>query len=458
MQVSGKSLKDWGLPGGPAYRYAMDAFSAVEMTTEAAQEKIRSLVSDPTRFVADPVWGSVATAINTNWVRSPVLLDKPCHLEIYGKDIIDPNAVAQMEIACRLPISVQAALMPDAHYGYSIPIGGVLATDGCVVPFAVGVDIGCRMQLTVFEITEKESRGMDKRLCNILRDSTQFGVGCECPSGTFHPVLDDERFNIPALKKENLLFKATAQVGTSGSGNHFAEFGFIRDVGSEVSHLAILTHSGSRGFGAKVAKLYTDIAREKCRLPKEAAGLAWLSLDDEAGQEYWQAMNLAGDYAKACHDIIHDRIRRAVKAGIRYSHDNHHNFAWKETLPDGRKVVVHRKGATPAGPDNVSIIPGSMSTPSYLVRGKGDPLSLSSSSHGAGRLMSRKKAKESFTMSAVRKNLEAAGVILLGGTIDECSMAYKDISKVMDCQKGLVEIMAEFRPWIVRMSDGPEEE
>lgn len=215
--------------------------------------------------------------------------------------------------------------------------------------------------------------------------------------------------------------------------------------------LAVLSHSGSRRIGQEVAKAYTKIAMDKRRLPQEGKHLAWLGLDEESGQEYWQAMEMAGDFAQACHDIIHERLRRALAAKKVCDFENHHNFAWKETL-GGRAVIVHRKGATPAGAGVMGLIPGSMTTMTYLVRGKGDDRSISSSSHGAGRLMSRSEAKQKFTMAQVRENLEAAGVTLIGGSVDECSMAYKDIDKVMEAQSDLVEIYGKFRPFVVRMA------
>jgi tRNA-splicing ligase RtcB len=163
-------------------------------------------------------------------------------------------------------------------------------------------------------------------------------------------------------------------------------------------------------------------------------------------------MNLAGDYSKACHDIIHGRILKAMGSRATGMFENHHNFAWKEVV-DGRNVIVHRKGATPAGVGDVGLIPGSMTTATYVVTGKGDLGSMSSSSHGAGRMMSRAKAKETFTASAMRKNLEDAGVTLLGGGLDECSMAYKDIEQVMASQADLVSVVGRFKPLVVRMAD-----
>jgi tRNA-splicing ligase RtcB len=251
--------------------------------------------------------------------------------------------------------------------------------------------------------------------------------------------------------------KAAQQIGSSGSGNHFVEFGLMEvQVGNEWqlpagNYLALLSHSGSRGLGAEIARHYTRVAKQVCLLPAEAASLAWLDLNTEAGQEYWLAMNLAGDYASANHHQIHERIGQALGERALLMVENHHNFAWKEKLSDGTEVIVHRKGATPAGKGVLGIIPGSMTAPGFIVKGKGEASSLNSASHGAGRLMSRSAAKQSITQKMVRQELDRHEVTLLGGGLDEAPMAYKDIRNVMRHQEELVEVLGEFTPKIVRM-------
>ena len=190
---------------------------------------------------------------------------------------------------------------------------------------------------------------------------------------------------------------------------------------------------------------------EHIELPHELKHLAWLDLNSEQGQEYWRAMELMGRYAAANHQLIHRSIVKNVNVDILLDMENHHNFAWKETY-ENREVIVHRKGATPAGTDALGIIPGSMGTSGYLVRGKGKAESLNSASHGAGRKMSRKAAKQQFTWSEAKKFLEQRGVILLSAGLDEVPMAYKDIETVMDAQKDLVEPIARFDPKIVKMA------
>jgi tRNA-splicing ligase RtcB len=247
-------------------------------------------------------------------------------------------------------------------------------------------------------------------------------------------------------------------LGSSGSGNHIVEFGEIElfednDLGlPPKKYLALLSHSGSRGLGANIAQYYTKIAMDTCKLPPEVQQLAWLDLDSEAGQEYWLSMNLAGDYAKACHDRIHANLLKALGLQSLATVENHHNFAWKDQLANGQSVIIHRKGATPAHEGEFGIIPGSMTTAAYLVKGKSGDGTLYSASHGAGRAMSRKRAKEGMTVSGLKKMLSDAGVTLIGGSVEENPLAYKDIEDIMDAQQDLVEAQGRFLPKIVRMN------
>jgi tRNA-splicing ligase RtcB len=194
-----------------------------------------------------------------------------------------------------------------------------------------------------------------------------------------------------------------------------------------------------------------------CVLPPEAKHLAWLDLNTEEGQEYWLAMTMAGDYASACHHDIHKRLARAIGEKPLAMVENHHNFAWKE-VHDGRELIVHRKGATPAGLNELGIIPGSMASHAFIVKGKGNVDSLNSASHGAGRNFSRTEAKRRITKHMVKDHLAERNVILMGGGVDESPMAYKNIDEVMGCQAELVDIIGTFMPRIVRMAeDGSEE-
>jgi tRNA-splicing ligase RtcB len=457
--LSGKDLIKLGYPEGKAIGLAINVIlrGFKKSTKEEINDMLVAVLKDPKSFTEDPLWSSVALALmpSEKKNRHHELLKNRIDYRIYGPAGIEEGARNQMEIAMKLPVTVAGALMPDAHQGYGLPIGGVLATRNAVIPYGVGVDIGCRMALTVYPLGEVFLERNRSNLKKMLIDNTAFGNALiERPKD--HAVLNRNEFNeIPFLR--SLHGRAARQIGSSGSGNHFVEFGLISLKEnnewnlSPGSYVSALSHSGSRGLGAEVARHFTRLAKELCYLPSEAANLAWLDMQTEAGQEYWLAMNLAGDYAKANHDQIHERIAKALGEQALFKVENHHNFAWKEDLSDGTEVIVHRKGATPAGEGVLGIIPGSMTAPGFVVKGKGSGESINSASHGAGRLMSRSAAKNSITNKMVRKELERAGVELIGGGIDEAPMAYKDIQQVMMGQSDLVEVLGEFTPKIVRM-------
>ena len=381
---------------------------------------------------------------------------------VWGIEHIEVGALAQMKTAVKLPIAVAGALMPDAHQGYGLPIGGVLATTAnTIIPFAVGVDIACRMCLSIFDLPAEYVDMQTSKLQNILIDNTYFGMGCTTKSYYDSSLFDSETWNETKVIR-SLKNKAYAQLGTSGTGNHFVEWGELTIAEGALEevpagrYLALLSHSGSRGFGGSVADHYSKIAMTKTKLPAEAKHLAWLDLDKDEGQEYWIAMNLAGEYASANHHEIHNKIARALGISPLTRIENHHNFAWKEKLADGTDVIVHRKGATPAGEGVLGIIPGSMSTPGFLVRGKGNLNSINSASHGAGRLMSRSAAFKTLDRATIAANLVEKRITLMGSDMDEAPMAYKDIHAVMAAQSDLVEVLAKFEPRIVKMADPRE--
>jgi tRNA-splicing ligase RtcB len=391
--------------------------------------------------------------------KSYELNDEQKHVEIFGHKHIERNAVQQMELAMRLPISVKGALMPDAHQGYGLPIGGVLAIDNAVIPYGVGMDIGCRMALSILNAAGSYVEHHAYELKKALQSHTHFGNDGGLTDMQEHEVLDSNVFKQTDLLRR-LQGKAAKQLGTSGSGNHFVEFGMIVLKENNCLELmpgeyaAILSHSGSRGLGANIAQHYTNIAMRKCKLPQEAKSLAWLDLDSQEGIEYWMSMNLAGEYAKACHDRIHKNLTDALGLEVIRTIDNHHNFAWREKLSDGKEYIIHRKGATPAGPGVLGIIPGSMIAPGYIVSGLGNEAALNSAAHGAGRKMSRQKAKNSITMSSLKKLLQSQKVTLIGGSVEEAPTAYKDIELIMRSQTNLVNIEGTFYPKVVRMDKG----
>ncbi|MEE8575170.1 MAG: RtcB family protein [Thermodesulfobacteriota bacterium] len=397
--------------------------------------------------------------INSDSRRNRIRV-KPVHYETYGEEL-DEGSIQQMEKACSLPVSVKGAIMPDAHVGYGLPIGGVLATENSVIPYAVGVDIACRMKLTVLDHPVKTIEEDAERLISVLERETAFGIGAKFRgrSRRQHSVMDEDWSISQVTARVKDL--AWSQLGTSGSGNHFVEYGVLtiedKSLGiEEKEYLALLSHSGSRGAGNKIATHYSKMAAKiRDELPKEFSHLAWLDINSEEGKEYWDAMELMGRYAAASHELIHAGIAKSLGVDVLLDIENHHNFAWKE-IHNGKEVIVHRKGATPAAKGILGIIPGSMATPGYVVRGKGEPASLNSASHGAGRHMSRKKAKETLSWEDAMKFLQDRGVNLISAGLDEVPMAYKDIEKVMAAQSTLVEVLACFRPRIVKMAPGRE--
>ena len=453
-----KDLIRLGVPLGEAQRRAVDFISRFLLSGGEAsrlEEEIAAVVADPAAFRDDPLRGGLARAIQK--APEPPRAE-PAPWRQWGERL-DPESVAQMARACLLPVSVAGALMPDAHVGYGLPIGGVLATDNAVIPYAVGVDIACRMKMTVLDLPPRELDRKPDRLKKAIETETRFGIGATFKHRREHPVMDEDWSVSPVTREHQ--DRAWAQLGTSGSGNHFVEFGKFTVQDEAVGlprgeYLALLSHSGSRGVGAKVCDYYSKraLARHP-ELPRELKRLAWLTLDSEEGQEYWAAMELMGRYAAANHALIHRHIARHLGVEVLLDLENHHNFAWKERH-GGRDVIVHRKGATPAAKGVLGIIPGSMATPGFVVRGRGNPESLHSAAHGAGRVMSRKAARQSLSWRKAKRVLAQSRVTLLSAGLDEAPMVYKNIHEVMAAQADLVEVLGRFDPRLVKMAPAGE--
>jgi tRNA-splicing ligase RtcB len=434
-------------------------------TKRKPQQVIAELLAAPESCFADPHYAALAAAVLEDRCFTP---QAPIDYRVWGDDI-DSQALYQMQQACRVPGARAAAVMPDAHVGYGLPIGGVLATAGVVIPYAVGVDIACRMRLSITDLPYDTVQTNDPKGCQALdralEKGTLFGTGGRFQKPHHHEVLDRD-WTVTAVTRENK-DRAWRQLGSSGSGNHFVEWGVIDLPADELGlpagrYVGLLSHSGSRGTGAAVCGRYSQIARQN--LPARykddpaLAHLAWLDLESQAGHEYWAAMNLMGDYAAANHQIIHDQVLRLAGAQAVAVIENHHNFAWQETH-QGQSWIVHRKGATPAGKGVLGVIPGSMASPCFLVRGKGEPHSIDSASHGAGRQMSRTAALGKFQWGEWKTHLQHKNVRLLAGGLDEVPGAYKDIRAVMAAQADLVETLATFHPRIVMMcGDGSRAE
>ncbi|HEY0784213.1 MAG TPA: RtcB family protein [Thermoanaerobaculia bacterium] len=448
-----------GAPEGEAAHRGVDFVTRYILAggdRKRLEEEVLAVIRAPGSFVKDPLRKAFAKALLAAPLSAPRRVPAPYRR--WGEGL-DAEAIQQMERACQLPVSVAGALMPDAHVGYGLPIGGVLATDNAVIPYAVGVDIACRMKMTVLDLPVRDLERKADRLRKAIEAETRFGIGAAFHERREHAVLDED-WSVSPITRQNR-DRAWSQLGTSGSGNHFVELGVFTATDPVLGlpageHLALLSHSGSRGTGAQVCSHYSRRAVElHPELPKELRRLAWLPLDSVDGQEYWAAMELMGRYAAANHELIHRSIAAHLGAEVLLDLENHHNFAWKENH-FGRDVVVHRKGATPAGEGVLGIIPGSMAAPGFVVRGKGQPDSLRSAAHGAGRAMSRKAALASFTWERAKRLLKERGVTLLSAGLDEVPGVYKDIHQVMAAQSDLVEIIGRFDPKLVKMAPSGE--
>ena len=460
LTLRGRDLRDIGYPQGPVISKAIEIMTNLHPrgSKKEVLAMLKMVLADPKAYENDEKFSAIATELlpKQRHENEIDLENQGVPFHVYGADFIEPAAIDQMQQASRLPISVAGALMPDAHHGYGLPIGGVLATNNAIIPYGVGVDIGCRMCLSLFDLPVADLKIRDKYFKRILQEHTLFGAGKEFKKNESHEVLDRSEFYESGLLR-NLHDRAAKQLGTSGSGNHFVEFGIAtfeqhdEQLGIPPGdYVALLSHSGSRALGANIAQHYTKKAKEMRMLPKEAANLAWFELQEEEGIEYWSAMNLAGDYASACHDVIHRKIAKELGQQPIRKVENHHNFAWKEEH-NGRELIVHRKGATPAGKNVLGIIPGSMTAAGYIVKGKGVPGALSSASHGAGRTMSRTAAMKLVSRKEMNAVLEKFDVQLIGGGLDEAPHAYKNIESVMASQQELIEVLGKFTPKIVRM-------
>ena len=382
---------------------------------------------------------------------------KAAPLEIFGNvgEHIPANAVDQMYTVMRLPMVTKGALMPDAHLGYAMPIGGVAVLEGAISPSFVGYDISCMVQLSLLDVDVDAFEADRSHFAKTLQNVTSFGMGADFARGQReHEVMDDSTWRevkIPAKLKP----LAQKQLGSSGGGNHFADLVAIElltdldDLRAGTKLVGLLTHSGSRGTGHKIATHYVKQAAAYTKLVAKGVpkGYEWLPLDHELGQEYLAAMTLMGAYARANHDLIHDHF--CAEAGLQTTKRiwNRHNYTWI----DGNEVI-HRKGATPAAAGQLGLIPGTSGTASYLVRGLGNEASLNSSSHGAGRWHSRSEAKRQHDEGRFQKHMAQSDILHFGLAPDETFMAYKDIEMVIGLQDGvLIEPIARMTPRVVIM-------
>lgn len=402
-----------------------------EIARDAASQKLSEhdlLVYLEEKYSADPT----------------VCMSNSAPFNIFGKDIIAQNAIDQMIKTCSIPPAIRGALMPDAHKGYAMPIGGVVALEDAISASYVGYDISCMMRASILNLSPQELMRNRGYYAAVLEGSTSFGLGASTLD-LDHPVMDDDDWDRVNIVKQYKSL-AASQLGSSGGGNHFANLMTVFYEDGTVG-TCILTHSGSRGTGYKIAEYYMQQMRRN--LPyghKIEKGYEWADINSSLGAEYLVAMELMGRYALANHELIHNQFAEKAQLSIEKSIYNRHNYAW--VTEEG---VIHRKGATPSNQGEIGIIPGSCGTKSYIVSGMGNPDSLYSSSHGAGRIHSSSDAEKAYKENEFRQYMQDKNILHIGIAPYETHRAYKDIDDVMQGQLELVDIVAMLMPSVTIM-------
>lgn len=381
-------------------------------------------------------------------------------------DDIEPDAEKQARNIANLPGAFHhIAIMPDAHVGYGMPIGGVLATEDIIAPNAVGVDIGCGVIAVKTSIMKIDEYSL-KQILNQLRRDIPTGFTHHKQAQVWEGF--DRAPNVSIIQKE--LDSARNQIGTLGGGNHFLEI--LQEIDDSKwqiksnGNVWLMLHSGSRNFGYKTANFFHRKAKQYCevnniKLPDK--DLAFLKLDSKDGQDYWQAMNYCLEFARANRDLMAKRFMdifnnitgcEFINFAMEHGYKNeikekyisiHHNYAAKESH-FGKEVIVHRKGATRAFAGQLGIVPGSMGAPSFIVEGLGNPESFMSCAHGAGRAMGRREANKKLTKE--RADQAIKGVVFAGwqGKFDEAPQAYKNIEQVIKNQSDLAKPIVKLKP------------
>ena len=366
------------------------------------------------------------------------------------EDEMEEVALEQARNLANLPFAFShIAIMPDTHQGYGMPIGAILATKGVVIPNAVGVDIGCGMCSLRTNLTDVETTDL-KKIMGMIRETVPVGFN-------HHKTQQDEKWmpkregNLPIVNQE--YSSALRQIGTLGGGNHFIEI----QRGSD-GYIWIMIHSGSRNIGFTVANHYNDVAKKMNARSGEdiSQDLAYIPEASKYFELYWNEMNYCLEFALANRKLMMERVKAAfsdVLPEVEFADfiNKPHNFAALEEH-FGATVIVHRKGATRARKGEWGMIPGSQGTRSFLVKGKGEPQSFQSCSHGAGRVMSRTQARKTLDLKEVVRSLDERGIlhaIRRRSDLDEAPESYKDIDEVMQNQTDLVEVQIELRPLAV---------
>lgn len=394
---------------------------------------------------------------------------------IFGQH--DSNTIAQLrDVASR---AERAALMADGHVGYVMPIGGVAAYRNRASVVGVGFDIACgnaaiRTDLRADAFDRQELA----RIGDAVQRSVSFGVGRtnrDEDAPVEHPLFASDSWDaVPAAHRHALREKAREQLGTVGSGNHYVDIFADQDGAVWVG-----VHFGSRGLGHTIASGFLALSQDLPWGARAGEKEVLLPLDAPLGHDYWQLMNLAGDYAYAGREWVARKVVDMLGGRELELVHNHHNFAWRETH-DGEEFIVIRKGATPAFPGQKGFIGGSMGDDAVIVEGTRDggeetaslqQAALFSTVHGAGRVMSRTEAAGKYrgrgrkrtlvrtgrvTPEMMRQWIDSRGVILRGGGLDESPHAYRRLPEVITAQQGTVKVLHTLKPLVVVMAGADE--
>ncbi len=362
-------------------------------------------------------------------------------------------------------------LCADGHYGYSQPVGGVVAYENQISPSGVGFDIACGNKAIKTNLKFNDIKNKLPQIMDEIQKAVPFGVGKKINQHKDHNVFEDPLWdvflNIGKHEHDNLLSTARSQLGTGGAGNHYVDV----LVDEKTDEVWLGNHFGSRGFGHKTATGFMNLANNRGfsdKAPRESmdANPILLDMDSEVGSMYYDAMTLVGKYAYAGRNIALNKALNILGAESLLEVHNHHNYAWKETH-FGKDYIVVRKGATPAAPGQLGFVGGSMADISVILQGVESEKSRDafySTVHGAGRVMSRTQASGKMnrktkkregglvTQDQMDKAIEDYGVELRGGGLDESPFVYRKLQEVLDAHEGTIEVLNVLRPVGVSMS------
>ncbi len=425
---------------------------------QAVQQRMKGIpgVAEVFQLIKDgaprhEVDARVDSLIQAHSDASPNVIEynpKAASYTVFGRGLIDVNAIEDMDTIMRLPFVKDGALMPDAHRtaeGHT-PVGSVVRTQpNIIVPDIVSADIACSVTITVFSADWDEK--LRPKLEELLRTKMFFGASSNPdPVGKtrpFYSAFPELKSHVGQHIEQRLRAMAVSQFGTSGDGNHFGEFGLTNK-----GKLAFLTHYGSRGVGALIHEEFDAWAKRKVATPNGAN--TYLDTTTPEGADYAALLHWTGEFTYDSHEWLSGVMGAAIGTSRQNLIHSRHNFAWLDEKTGG---WIHRKGATPVARGQEGVIPATMGHKTKMVQGLGNPSSLNSTSHGSGRIFSRSKAIKEFGSSTKEYVAKTFGITLIGADADEDPRAYKSIDEVMAAQRECATVVGEFTPKVVRMAD-----